>query len=197
MQPEVDDACRSPGSASARSHGPTSVDIAVLPATSRDTARDVPAIIAYASTVSGDAHGCCHQWPAMLARRMRTAGRDRVTEADVAGGAVPLRSRTVSARCSSCRFRPAPAPSSRSASTRTGCSTRSGRGVTVLFGTATSYRLLLKIPDLERRGNHRSLRLCVSAASRSRRRWRVSGASAPASSSSTVSAPRRCSTSYV
>lgn len=35
--------------------------------------------------------------------------------------------------------------------------------ITLLFGTATSYRLLLRIPEFERRFDLRSLRLCVSA----------------------------------
>jgi len=35
--------------------------------------------------------------------------------------------------------------------------------VTLLFGTATSYRMMLRMPDFERRFDLRSLRLCVSA----------------------------------
>jgi 2-aminobenzoate-CoA ligase len=164
MHAEVDDAC-------ARLDRPPHVrmaderDIAVLPATSRDTARDVPAIIAYASDVSGDAHGCCHQGPAMLAAADAYGGAViGLNEVDVAGGAVPL---AFTYGLGALLVMPLQAGACAVLEERFDANrlldSIQGRGVTVLFGTATSYRLLLKIPDLEHRGNHRSLRLCVSA----------------------------------
>jgi 2-aminobenzoate-CoA ligase len=123
------------------------------------------AVIAYTTAADGRAHGACHS-PAGMLWSAELYGRQVVglTENDVVGGhppmafayglgallVFPLRHGAVTAPA--IRF---------DAEAILGLIAR--ERVTVFFGTATCYRLLLRAQDLLRSHDLSSLRLCVSA----------------------------------
>ena len=123
------------------------------------------AVIAYTTGEDGRAHGACHSAAAILASADSYAGGVlRIRPDDVVGGHPPLffAYGLGALLVFPLRFGAATAPAPRfDAEAVLGLIAR--RRVTVFFGTATCYRLLVRSPDLMRRFDLGSLRLCVSA----------------------------------
>jgi 2-aminobenzoate-CoA ligase len=125
----------------------------------------VPATIAYTSGLDPEARGACHFPDQILAAADAYAGGVlRLTASDVIGGVVPLAfSYGLGALLVfPLRFGAAVVLDTHFHPERLLSAVEAHR-ITVLFGTATCYRLLLRIPNVERRFDLKSLRICVSA----------------------------------
>jgi 2-aminobenzoate-CoA ligase len=128
------------------------------------TAEEVPAIIAYTAGIDGIAKGACHFASQMIAA-IDTYGQVlRLSSSDVVGGSIPIAFTygLGALLILPLRFGATVVLLSAFDAERL-LATIEKRHVTVLFGTATTYRILLRLSDFERRFELRSLRLCVSA----------------------------------
>jgi 2-aminobenzoate-CoA ligase len=126
---------------------------------------DAIAVIAHGIGVDGRPYGACHSASAMLASAEGYArGVLGLSAADVVGGHPPLALAYGLGALLVCPLyvgaTTVPAPAF-DAEALLGSIAR--ERVSVFFGTATCYRLLLQAPALMRRFDLRSLRLCVSA----------------------------------
>jgi 2-aminobenzoate-CoA ligase len=125
----------------------------------------VPAVIAYTSGIEADAKGVCHSPHQILAATDAYAGGVLgLTASDVIGGVIPL---SFAYGLGALLVFPlrfgASVVLDEEFNPDLLLSTIANHHVTVLFGTATCYRLLLRVADVGRRFDLRSLRICVSA----------------------------------
>jgi 2-aminobenzoate-CoA ligase len=125
----------------------------------------VPAVIAYTSGIEPGVRGCCHSPHQILAATDAYAGGVLgLTASDVIGGVIPLSFAygLGALLVFPLRFGATVVLDAEFNADRLLRTIETHR-VTVLFGTATCYRLLLRVAEFERKFDLRSLRVCVSA----------------------------------